>query len=77
MKSSKSMAWGPCISCKWWQIEPNVEAELLTAGLCIEEQLQPFRLRVTGNAGCNLYVRGEPAHARGSSEMPPTAAPVR
>ena len=46
-------------------------------GLCIEEQLQPFLLRVSGNSGCNSFMEGEVAHATGSSSAPPTAKPTR
>ena len=42
--------WGLCKDCKWWQIEPEGAVENLTLGLCIEEKLQPFRLRVSGNS---------------------------
>ena len=44
--------WGLCKDCKWWQIEPGAAIENLTMGLCIEEKLQPYRLRVSGNSGC-------------------------
>ena len=77
MKMEQSGSWGLCVSCKWWQIEPGVEASHLTAGFCIEEKLQPFKLRITGNGGCNRYMEGKPAHSKGSSEKPPTAAPAR
>jgi hypothetical protein len=77
MKDAKSSEWGLCMSCKWWQIEPGAKAEHLTAGYCIEEKLQPFQLRVTGNSGCNRYREGKPAKAKGSSDKPPTAAPTR
>jgi hypothetical protein len=77
MKTDNPEAWGLCISCKWWQIEPGAEAEHLTAGYCIEEKLQPFQLRVTGNSGCNRYMEGQPARGKGSSEKPPTAVPAR
>jgi len=77
MSKEKSGEWGLCISCKWWQIEPKAKAEHLTAGYCIDERLQPFKLRVTGNAGCNRYMEGKPAHGKGSSEKPPTAVPTR
>jgi len=63
--------------CKWWQIEPGASSENLTLGLCIEEQLQSFQLRVSGNSGCSLFVEGKPAHAKGSSAAPPTAKPQR
>jgi hypothetical protein len=46
-------------------------------GLCTEEDLPPFRLRVSGNSGCNHYSPGEPAQAAGSSAAPPTAEPQR
>lgn len=41
--------WGLCKDCKWWQIEPDGTLEKTTMGLCIEEKLQQFRLRVSGN----------------------------
>lgn len=69
--------WGFCRQCKWWQLEPKAKAADEALGLCIEEQLQPFRLRVSGNSGCNVYIKGEPARAAGSSKAPPTAQPVR
>ncbi|MEW4455541.1 hypothetical protein AB1L30_22920 [Bremerella sp. JC817] len=69
--------WGLCKNCKWWQIEPDASVTDQTAGFCIEEDLQPFNLRITGNGGCNSYVHGEPARAEGSSAKPPEAAPQR
>ena len=77
MSSQETDGWGLCISCKWWQIEPDAKEEHLTAGYCIEEKLQPFSLRVTGNSGCNRYVEGKPARGEGSSDKPPTAVPTR
>lgn len=77
MSNASSESWGLCVSCKWWQIEPGAEPKNLTAGLCIEEKLQPFQLRVTGNSGCNMYMEGVPARAKGSSDKPPTAQPTR
>jgi len=77
MNDEKSNDWGLCMSCKWWQIEPGAKVEHLTAGYCIDELLQPFQLRVTGNAGCNRYMEGKPARGKGSSEKPPTAVPAR
>jgi hypothetical protein len=62
---------------KWWQIEPKAAVENLTLGLCIEEKLQRFLLRVSGNSGCNRFMPGKPARATGSSERPPSAEPVR
>jgi hypothetical protein len=69
--------WGLCKDCKWWQIEPDGSVENNTMGLCIEEKLQAFRLRVSGNSGCNRFMPGKPATAKGSSAAPPLAAPTR
>jgi hypothetical protein len=69
--------WGLCMDCRWWQIEPEGKVEQRTLGLCIDEDLQPFRLLVSGDSGCNHFMAGEPARARGSSTAPPTAQPTR
>jgi hypothetical protein len=69
--------WGLCKDCKWWQIEPDATIGNLTLGLCIDEILQPFLLRVSGISGCNRFMPGEPARAEGSSEAPPAARPTR
>jgi hypothetical protein len=70
-------SWGLCKDCKWWQIEPDATTENTTMGLCIEEKLQPFRVRVSGNSGCNRFMPGTPAKAEGSGTAPPAAAPTR
>ena len=62
--------WGLCKDCKWWQIEPEAAVENLTTGLCIDEELQSYRLRVSGNSGCNRFMSGKPAHAVGSGKAP-------
>lgn len=72
-----SSNWGLCKECKWWQIEPDASAKEPTLGLCIDEKLQPFLLRVSGNSGCNRFEVGTPARAAGSSDQPPTANPQR
>jgi len=69
--------WGECMHCQWWQIEPQAPIAEHTTGLCIEEQLRPFRLLVTGDSGCNQFGEGEPARQAGSSERPPVAVPQR
>jgi hypothetical protein len=69
--------WGLCKECKWWQLEPEAPIEDHTLGLCIDEDLQPFRLRVSGDSGCNHFMSGPPAYAVGSSAAPPTAQPTR
>jgi hypothetical protein len=68
---------GMCKDCEWWQIDPGATIADHTMGLCTEEDLPPFRLRVSGNSGCNHYSPGEPAQAAGSSAAPPTAEPQR
>jgi hypothetical protein len=72
-----SSQWGECKDCKWFQIEPDASPADATMGLCIEEELQPFRLRVSGNSGCNRFVGGEVAHSKGSSCAPPVANATR
>jgi hypothetical protein len=69
--------WGLCKECQWWQTEPEADIKNTTMGLCTEESLYPFRLRVSATSGCNHYSPGEPAHAVGSSAAPPTAEPQR
>jgi hypothetical protein len=69
--------WGECKDCKWFQIEPGEDAKNNTMGLCIEETLQHLNLRVSGNSGCNLFMAGKVAHAKGSSSAPPTARATR
>jgi hypothetical protein len=69
--------WGLCKDCKWFQVEPDAKVSDRTMGLCIEEELQPYRLRVSGNSGCNEFMPGNVAHAAGSSEAPPVAEPTR
>jgi hypothetical protein len=69
--------WGLCKDCKWWQIEPGASIANTTMGMCIDEKMRPFSLRVSGNSGCNRFAPGKPAHAEGSSDQPPRAASSR
>jgi hypothetical protein len=69
--------WGLCKDCKWWQIEPSGQVTGSTLGMCIEETLQPYLMRVSGDSGCTLFMEGEPARGAGSSAAPPTAKPTR
>lgn len=69
--------WGLCKDCKWWQIEPGASIQNNTMGECIDEDLQEFKLRVSGNSGCNRFMPGKPARAEGSSAQPPTAPATR
>jgi hypothetical protein len=72
-----STEWGLCKDCKWWQIEPRAKITNTTMGLCIDEDLIAYKLRVSGNSGCNRFMTGKPARAEGSSGQPPTAKPQR
>ena len=74
---SSHKEWGLCRDCKWWQIEPHDAIDDETLGECIDEDLQTFVLRVSGNSGCNRFVPGEPARAAGSSAAPPIAKATR
>ena len=68
--------WGLCKDCKWFQVEPGAKVADSTMGLCIEESLQHLRLRVSGNSGCNEFMAGEVAYAKGSSAARPRRWPV-
>ncbi|TWT89108.1 hypothetical protein Mal64_26000 [Pseudobythopirellula maris] len=76
MDSTATDQWGPCKTCEWWQIEPTAAEENLTVGVCIEKQLQPLLLRVSGQSGCNHHHEGEPQREEGSSENPPSPSVV-
>ncbi len=69
--------WGLCKKCKWWQIEPEATIKDDTTGLCIDENLQPYQLLVSGASGCNKFTSGTPARAKGSASKPPSAEPTR
>ena len=71
------MAWGLCKACKWWQIEPESKGGDHALGLCIDEDLFQFRIRINGAGGCHHFMEGEPARAEGSSSAPPTADATR
>ena len=77
--SEENSTWGFCKTCEWWQIEPTDKVANDTKGLCIDEEMMSFRLRVAGDRGCNRYMRmkSEPARAVGSGAAPPTAKAVR
>ena len=65
--------WGLCKDCKWWQIEPDASVQNTTMGLCIDEEIQPYQIRVSGNSGCNRFMGGKPA----ALPDPPTNRPPR
>jgi hypothetical protein len=77
MSKSKQESWGLCKDCKWYQVEPDAHLANTTMGLCIDEKLQTYLLRVSGNSGCNRFMEGKPARAAGSGAAPPTAAATR
>lgn len=71
------MSWGLCKDCKWWQIEPDAKVDDRTMGMCIEEELFPFRVSIPGDGGCNRFIAGDVAREAGSGVQPPTAGQSR
>ena len=71
---SSEYEWGLCVDCRFWQIEPKAIPTHQTAGLCVHQALRSFRLRVTGNSGCQEFQRGTTARREGSSLKPPPIA---
>ncbi len=71
------MEWGLCKDCGVVADRTGSEGHRHYLGLCIDDDLQPFLLRINGSGGCNRFMAGEPARAAGSSAAPPTAKPVR
>lgn len=69
--------WGLCMECQWWQVEPEAKITHSTLGFCIDEDLQPYKLSIPGNGGCNRFAQGAPARGSGSSQQPPAATPAR
>ncbi len=69
--------WGLCKDCKWWQVEPDAKISGHSVGVCIEESLQEYRLRISGNGGCTMFLAGTPARAKGSAAKPPTKVAAR
>ena len=77
MRTKPDSTWGLCMNCQWWQIEPKAAIAEETVGVCIDENLQPHRLSITGSGGCNRFMKGTPTHGEGSSRQPPTSKPMR
>ena len=48
-------------------------------GLCIDEEIRPFLMRVSGDSGCDRYMpmKKDVARAAGSASAPPTAKATR
>jgi hypothetical protein len=72
---SEPQDWGLCVDCRFWQIETKAIATHQTAGVCLQPELRRFRLRVTGNSGCQQFEKGETARGEGSSLKPPPQSP--
>lgn len=70
--SDNNSNWGLCKVCKWWQVEQDATLEDQTVGVCVDEELQEYVFRVSGNSGCNRFMAGEPRRRKGSSGLPPT-----
>jgi hypothetical protein len=66
-----SQNWGECKGCKYFEVEPDAKVGDRTMGLCVVQELESYRLRVSGNSGCTLFEHGKVAHAKGASEAPP------
>jgi len=47
---------GVCLTCKYWDVE-EARSESLTAqlALCVQQELKPFALIVSGSSGCNKW----------------------
>lgn len=69
--------WGHCQDCQWFQVEPDASVDESTPGHCIQPELQPFMLRVSGASGCNHFLAGQNARAEGASAEPPVAVSSR
>jgi hypothetical protein len=46
-------------------------------GMCIDEELLTYQLRVWGNSGCNRFLPGKSARAEGARAKPPAAMATR
>src|SRR5689334_16089822 len=45
---------GPCLTCRYWQTDeqrtPNLSGSIMQ---CVQSELKPFHLMVSGSSGCN------------------------
>ena len=47
---------GVCLTCRFWQVEePRKEALTPRLALCVQEELKPYALIVSGSSGCNKW----------------------
>lgn len=48
---------GACLTCTHWQVEERrTEATAPRLALCVQPQLAPYALIVSGSSGCNKWV---------------------
>ncbi|MGI9105052.1 MAG: hypothetical protein ACR2G4_02260 [Pyrinomonadaceae bacterium] len=47
---------GVCLTCRFWQVEER-RSEVITPrlALCVQEDLKPYALIVSGASGCNKW----------------------
>lgn len=47
---------GVCLTCSYWEVEtPRPESLTAKLALCIQPQLEPYALIVSGSSGCNKW----------------------
>lgn len=47
---------GACLTCKYWKVEEyRTEAIVPLVALCIQPQLKPYALIVSGGSACNKW----------------------
>lgn len=47
---------GVCLTCTYWEAEtPRREAHVSKLALCVQSQLKPYALVVSGSSGCNKW----------------------
>lgn len=64
---------GACLTCKWWDTTEHRDESLVgRVALCVQEELKPFALLVSGGSACNRWeekANKEPeAHAYASRD---------
>lgn len=48
---------GACLTCKYWKVdEYRTEALVGEVALCVQPQLKPYALIVSGGSACNKWV---------------------
>jgi hypothetical protein len=61
-ETKKDKGWGKderigaCLTCRFWEAPgPRREAEVPLVALCIQPELVPFQLVVSGGSACNRW----------------------